>query len=779
MAAGIRWIILLACCLLRLWAQKGAGELRLLVSDPLGAGLEASGVLISQSTHVEHTFQTGSDGRTTLQALPFGPYRLQINRSGFAPYSALVEIRSAIPLTHRVILAVTPIETTVEVRDADTLLNPQRTGTVNYVGPETLLYRQSATPGRSVLELVNTQPGWLLEANGILHPRGSEYDVQYVIDGLPLFDNRSPAFAQSLGVEEFESMKIITGGYPAEYGRKLGGVIEVTTERDPRPGFHGSAALQGGSLDTEAAYLSGHYRRGRTAAGLSVEGMRTDRYLDAPVEQNYTNHGSGGGVSARLERDWSDQDRTRFYVHRRHTGFLVPNERLQQEAGQRQDRTADEASGQFSHEHIFSPRMLGTFQGRFRDTSAALWSNPGSTPILPAQDRGFRELYASASVSAHLGSHELKTGSEVIFSSIHENFSYRIIAYRLNGVRIFDRDLPPSFNFSDRGQNREQSLFVQDLVRRGRFTFHAGLRYDHYMLRVDEHAFSPRFGVAYQLPSAGLVLRASYDRVFQTPAVENILLASSDLVQGLGGEGIFLPLRPARGNFYETGFSKTMFGKIRLDGTYFHRSFENLADDSLLLNTGVSFPTAFRNGTVYGYEAKIEIPRWGPVSGFGSWGNLLGRGKLPIAGGLFLGDDAAELFRAQGTFPISQDQRNTVRTRVRYQIGTKAWAALGARYNSGLPVEIEGQVNKDLLTQQYGPRILERVNFERERVRPIASLDASAGLELWKREKRTLRLQVDLNNLTDRLNVINFASLFSGTAIEPRRSFSLRLQAGF
>ena len=59
--------------------------------------------------------------------------------------------------------------------------------------------RTTALPGRALADLVNTQPGWLLEANGILHPRGSEYQTQYVVDGLPLTDNRSPAFAPELG----------------------------------------------------------------------------------------------------------------------------------------------------------------------------------------------------------------------------------------------------------------------------------------------------------------------------------------------------------------------------------------------------------------------------------------------------------------------------------------------------------------------------------------------------------------------------------------------------
>ena len=93
----------------------------------------------------------------------------------------------------------------------------------------TLQQRLTALPGRALPDLVNAHPGWLLEANGILHPRGSEYQTQYVIDGLPLTDNRSPAFAAEVESAGVRGLNTLTGGYPAEYGRKLGGVIEVVT----------------------------------------------------------------------------------------------------------------------------------------------------------------------------------------------------------------------------------------------------------------------------------------------------------------------------------------------------------------------------------------------------------------------------------------------------------------------------------------------------------------------------------------------------------------------
>jgi hypothetical protein len=97
-------------------------------------------------------------------------------------------------------------------------------------------------------------------------------------------------------------------------------------------------SYQGGSFDQQSGFASLQYARGRNAVSLSGEGFLTDRYLDAPVEQNYTNHASGGAISARFDRTWSAADSTHAYVSSRHTGFLVPDEQLQRPASGRTAR---------------------------------------------------------------------------------------------------------------------------------------------------------------------------------------------------------------------------------------------------------------------------------------------------------------------------------------------------------------------------------------------------------------------------------------------------------
>ena len=285
-------------------------------------------------------------------------------------------------------------------------------------------------------------------------------------------------------------------------------------------------------------------------------------------------------------------------------------------------------------------------------------------------------------------------------------------------------------------------------------------------------------GAAYYWRPAQIVFRFSYDRVFQTPAFENLLVASSPEVTSLSDQVLRLPVQPSRGNFFETGFSKALFGKLRVDGNLYHRSVSNYADDDLLLNTGVSFPIAFARANIYGAEVKLEVPRWGPFSGYISYSNSRGNGYLPVTGGLFLGDDAAQAIAVtSGVFPVSQDQRNTVRARVRYEVNRHIWLALGGTYDSGLPTEFDGTYAE--AAAQYGQDILNRVNFSDGRARPGFTLNASAGVILKQKEKKSVRLQVDVTNLTNQLNVIDFAGLFSGTALAAPRMAEARMQFEF
>jgi len=767
------WILALPAA-----AQRDRGELQLEVHDPQGATLSASGELISEGNQFHLNFTIGDDGRYAAQDLAFGVYRVSVSHSGFVPAVQLVEIRSVVPQHLSLTLGLKPIETQLQVSETETLVDPSRTSAVYTIGSQTIGEQLSPQAGRGVLDVVDAQPGWLQEANGVLHPRGSEYDVQFVVDGLPMTENRSPGFAPPIESSDVESMRVMTAGFPAEYGRKLGGVVEVTSPKNNPAGLHGEFEAEGGSFLTASVSGALFYSRGGNRFSVTGDGFHSDRYLDPPVLQNYTNIGNAGGFSSSYERDFSNGDRLFLTFGQHAVRYQVPNELVQQQAGQRQDSEQKETSGQVHYTHAFSPDILLSLAGSVRDAFALLNSNPKSTPIIVSQNRGYREGYARADLAGHHGRHEWKFGVDGIFSPVNENLQYQITDFSQFDPGTALTLSPP---FSDRRWDIEPSFYFQDQIRLGKWNVSAGLRFDHYSYVVNESAWSPRLGVSRFISPLNLLVHASYDRVFQTPAMENLLLASSPQLNSVSVLVVRLPVQPTHANYYEVGFTKSLAGKLRVDGNVFRRDFSNYSDDDVLLDTGISFPIAFSSAQIHGEEIQIAVPRWGRFSGVLSYSNQTGIGQGPITGGLFLGDKAQGISDTS-KFPVSQDQRNTVRAHVRFQATERLWLGASAEYGSGLPVDLNSPVDPSqmsFLLQQYGPAILNEVNITAGRVRPNFSFDAAAGATLFHKEGRDVTIEIEGHNLTDQVNVMNFASLFSGTAVAPPASVSARLKVGF
>ena len=753
------------------------GELRLSVHDPAGRAIPARVKLAGSSPQFRAEARADSAGQVRLQRLPQGVYRLDITHTGFAAFTETVEIRSALPHEKQVTLQIDPLATQITVDAPAPLLDRLQPGIVTHAGREQLNETMGTTLGRSTVDVITTMPGWLLEANAVLHPRGSEYDTQYVIDGMPLYDNRSIGFAPAFENSEFEAVNVITAGIPAEYGRRLGGVIALDTRRVSDPGHASEINFQAGSYGTYLGSAAHQYRTDRTAISLGVQGGATDRYLDPPSLENFTNHGNAGGFNVRVDQDLTNSDRLSLYLRSNRARFLVPNDLVQQAAGQRQDRSTSETSGQIHYQHTFSSRALGSVRGMVRDLTAKLWSNTLSTPVFVEQDRGFREGAVIGSVTVESERHTLKFGGDLRLTNIREGF------------RFAEPDELPDFDVDFTGSKRstEASAFIQDHVRLGNFAAAVGLRLDHYRLLIKDTALSPRIALSYYIPGADLMLRATYDRIFQPPPMENLLLSSAAGSLDLDDAEV-LNVPASRANFFEVGFRKPIGNRLRLDASHYWRTFRNYIDDDVFLNTGLSFPITFDTARIEGTEVRLEMPRWRGLSSFVSYSNMHGTATSPVTGGLFLeGSEADELRDVVERFPITQDQRNTLAAQVRVEPHQRVWFTTGVRYGSGLPVELEDDDDEDEEDdddddddgQMIPPSILDKVDLVRGRVRPNFSLDFAGGVRLWQRDSRSLSLQFDMRNATDRLNVINFSGLFSGTALAPGRQMTFQVKMRF
>jgi outer membrane receptor for Fe3+-dicitrate len=421
-----------------------------------------------------------------------------------------------------------------------------------------------------------------------------------------------------------------------------------------------------------------------------------------------------------------------------------------------------------------------------RDNSNDFYSNPSSWPLIATQHNDFKEIYFSGSGSIHHGRQEWKVGVESDAIFLHEDFNYVMpdcasfsdpqcpIA-----LGIFDAGAA-TFAFTGSRPDLEQSAYIQDLIRLRNWTVNAGLRWDHYQLLLNQNAASPRVAISRYFSTLGLNLHGSYDRIFQTPSFENILLASSPAAESLDTSvpAVQLSVQPSHGSYYELGATKALFDRLRVDANMFRRDMNNYADDSQVLSTGISFPIAFRKAILYGAEGKLEVQDWRGFFGIASYSYIVGNAFYPVTGGLFLGDDAASaVTQLTGHSPDSQDQRQTIRARVRYQVTSRLWIALGSGYNSGLPFQ------PDLTPQQYateyGQVVINHLNFNRDRISPYFTENASLGADLYKREKYSVKLQGDAQNLSNKLELIDFGGLFSGNAVGPSRSFTLRLTTAF
>jgi hypothetical protein len=805
--AGLLWA-------LPMFGQSFTGELRLTVTDPTGLGVKSTVELISEANQYRSTLTTDDQGNLDAKRLPYGIYHVQIEAPAFAKVSEPVEIRSALPMDRTIRLKVAKVSESANVSVSATLIDPYRAGSVNEIGVEAIQNRLTSLPGRSMQDLVNSEPGWLYEGNAVLHPRGSEYQTQFVVDGIPLTDNRSPSFgAEPAEADDIESIKIYTAGIPAEFGRKMGGVVEVNTLKNQDPGFHGQLTMFGGTYGTAGINTQDQYKWGENTFGLSASGNMTGHYLNPVVPENYTNNGTIANFSVSYERELTPKDRLTMIVRHELARYQIPNELVQQNGafvpnsdntvgcpvgptppvdcvsvpgGQLQTGDNFETMGSISYQHIFSSNAIGSLRGMARDNSTDFTSNPASWPLIATNHNDFKEIYFNGTVSVHHGRQEFKAGVEADNIFLHENTSY-LIPDCTNpndpqcpiNIGILDSGAT-TFAFTGSRPDLEQSAYVEDAIRLGNCSVNAGLRWDHYQLEVNQNAVSPRISISRYLPSVGVNIHGSYDRIFQTPSFENILLASSPAAEAIDTSvaAVQLPVQPSHGNYFELGATKAFLGKLRVDANMFRRDVNNYADDSQILSTGISFPIAFDRAIIYGAEAKLEVQQWGRFSGFASYSYIVGNVWNPVTGGLFLGDDATgATTQLTGHFPDSQDQRNTVRGRIRYQVVPRLWIAVGADYNTGLPFEAD--LTPQQYATEYGQVVVNHLNFNLGRINPYFTQNASVGIDLYQHEKRSVRFQADGANLSNTLELIDFGGLFSGNAIGPARQYTFRLVTTF
>ena len=521
------------------FAQSRIGTIQGTVKDPTGALVPNAQVTVTQPvTGYRQSTQTDAQGSFKLVNVPFNTYKVRVEAAGFQPAEESIDLETTIPVNLELSLSLEETTAAVTITTgAAAMLETDRTSSDTDISQTILERPLGAAPSRAIESIVASTPGFVTDDNGRMHPRGSESQVQYVVDGVPVTDNMSAIFSTSLDARTLRTVEVLTGGIPAEFGDKLAGVINVNTRSGLEGPTQGGLSFSGGSFSTGevAADFSTHTRKLGFLTNLSAS--TSQRYLDPPTLDNFHNFGRTGKGFFRLDYQFDANNSLRGVFNFGGSNFQVPNRVNQEIAGQDQRQRLRDNAQNIGFQHILSPNTVALFSFFHRQSNAKLLSNTLSTPVVANQDRTLQNYGAIGSLALTRGSHNLKFGGQVTITPVDEHFSfYPTEAFPdledeegnifPNPVNNFNAAQPFVFNQSKTG--RTLSAYVQDrftVVKN--LTLDLGVRYDNYKLLIRQQEVSPRIAVAYFIPKTQTTLRASYNRLFQPPPAENLLLASS------------------------------------------------------------------------------------------------------------------------------------------------------------------------------------------------------------------------------------------------------------
>jgi hypothetical protein len=573
-----------------------------------------------------------------------------------------------------------------------------------------------------------------------------------------------------------QTVELFTGNIPAEFGNKVSAVAQITT----RSGFGVGRPVAGSLLVTGAepfdtastvAQAAGEPWKGRLGYSVSVYGMRTHRYLDSVSLDNLNNSGHAVRGFARIDWQAAPRDIVRATFMGGESYFQLANLRSQHANGMKASQALTDGSASVSWVRTLSPWAVFESTGSWRGADTVLNPSAGDTPVTAAQKRSLDTFTNWNRVSVIRGAHQLKFGLDWQRFPLREQFSF--------AVTDPARDYPfPRFAFEGKGTGGLYSGFFQDRFRAGRFQFSLGLRYDAYRFLAQGTQWQPRLGVSYELIPKRTVLRLSYNRTYQTPPNENLLLSHSEFARNTVGAEL-IAIRPERQNFYEAGVQQAIGSKLSLTVSAYHKNARDQQDNNNFFETGVIFPISLARIRVNGAEGRLAslpwVTRWGSFGGSLSVTHSRAISTPPFTGGLFFGQQVVDSL-SRGPFVIDHDQALSVHGVLSWTHRAGWFATSSTRYDSGL-VANSSDPAVIAADPDYAD-LLPYVNLggNPPRTRPRTVQDLTFGYTRWKDGGRRWEASAQISNLTGVTALYNFQSIFVGTRVVQPRTVGVRLR---
>lgn len=769
---------------------QSTASLRGHVVDSTGAAIVGARLTLENTAAGFRVDTQSSDaGAFAFVNLPLAAYSIQAVQVGFESHVEVIPLRSNVPVDLTIALAIAGTRTSVTVAaDAPRLIDPESSGTYAQINQKDIDRLPTGAGARGLEAVLVRFPGFAKNANGAIHPRGAHNQMTFVVDGMPISDQLNGAFANTLDPSVAQTVELFTGNISAEYFGKTGAVANITTRSGLGSGrrLMGSSTVEAAQFDLLSQTTQVAGERGRWGYSASTTTMKSNRFLDQVSRDNLHNGGNSERGFTRIDYQASPRDTFRLTAMTGRSSFQLANLRSQQAAGQDQRQRLGDVSLTLGWVRSLSPHATLDANASYRTALAQLSPSAGDRPVTASQDRHLTTINLGLHANYISSRHNLRTGGDYQRYPVSEHFTFGITNPSVSdpaNPNLLAHDLSRGgrlFEFSSKATGHLGGGFVQDNVRLGRLTLALGLRYDQYRFLVNASQWQPRIGAAYSIRETNTVLRASYNRTFQTPPNENLLLSASTEAARLAPPSVQRALgsapaqiRPERQNVFELGLQQALGAHLSFNGAFYHKNAVDQQDNNNFLNTGVIFPITLKSIRVNGAEARLTLL---PIRGFSA--NLSATHSRsistpPFTGGLFLGNEAVDAL-SQGPFVIDHDQFLSLHISAQYNHTSGWWVAPTVRYDSGLvanpsdPVQVAGDPDfADLLpyVNLVGPTA---------RVRPRTITDLVFGYT--PPEKPRWEVSANVGNVFNTAALYNFQSIFVGTRLVAPRTLGARLR---
>ncbi|MBV8673677.1 MAG: TonB-dependent receptor, partial [Acidobacteriaceae bacterium] len=575
-----------------LLAQSAAdsGTISGTVTDPSGAVLPNATVTINNPiSQYSRTATTDASGNFRFPNVPFNPYHVTVTAQGFSPMAEDVDVRSTVPLTFNAKLKLGEASSTVTVEGGEDLVENDPTFHTdidrNLIAKVPLESQSSSLS--SLVTLVS--PGVAADSNGLFHGLGDHAENSFSIDGQGITDQQSKVFSNQLPSNAVQSIEVISGAPPAEYGDKTSLVIVATTRSGQGITTPtGDVYASYGTFGSSTVGFDLGYGQKNWGNFFEVDGLNSGRFLDPPEFTVFHAKGNEENIFDRVDYSFTPVDSIHLNLNYSRSWFQTPSafDNL---------NVFNVISGGSSPNPVFGNVGNTDQRSKIQTFNIA----PVYTRVVGANGvlnfgayarKDFYNYYPSNNLLADKGPPSLQNQTvgqyRTLFNvGVHSDYSYvkginnvkAGIVYQQWFLREHDNlgVVAPTFNspcvdangnplpgFSDplqcaaygdapnpsykpvlapydvtRGGGlysffghtdvKELSMYIQDQIKAGNWLFNLGIRGDIYNGLASRGEAQPRVGMAYNIKRSNTVLRASYARTLETPFNENLVLSST------------------------------------------------------------------------------------------------------------------------------------------------------------------------------------------------------------------------------------------------------------